>query len=319
VVGGAALVGSQPALAQADNYPSKPVKIVMPFPPGGMGDTLARILAEQLSKEWGQTVIVDNKPGASGMIGNEFVARAAPDGYTLLVAISQLVQAPALYPKLNYDVQKDFTPLHRLAGALSIFATTDPEIKSLKDYAAAAAKAPGTYSYGSYGAGTSSHIYSEIFNQQNKIKTVHVPYKGAAPMLNDMLAGHIKASFTDLSTTLPYLQSGKIRAYAVTGRKRSAQLPDVPTFAEQGISGMDSIGWYGFFGPAKLPQAVTDKIRNTTEKVLRSPEMQAKLASLGLEPIPATGPREDFAQRIQTDLVFWKNAIESSNIKIDLN
>lgn len=317
------LLGSMLALAaqaqstdKADTpYPERAVTLVMPFPAGAMGDTLARILAEQMSKEWKQPVVVDNRAGASGMIGNQYVARAAPDGYTLLLGISQLVQAPALYSKIQYDVQKDFVPLRRIANAVSVFATTDPQIKSVKDYATLAAASPDKYSYGTFGNGTSSHIYAEIFNKYNKIEATQIPYKGSAPLLNDMMAGHVKVSFSDLATALPFIKDGKVRAYAVNGTKRSAVLPDVPTFKELGYPGLDVVGWYGTFAPAKTPQPVIDKITRTLDRILRMPEVQAKLSGFGLE--PASGAPEDFAQRIETDLAFWKRAISAHNIKVE--
>jgi tripartite-type tricarboxylate transporter receptor subunit TctC len=287
----------------------------MPFATGGMGDTLARVVGEQLAREWKQTVVIDNRAGAGGMIGNQAVARATPDGYTLLMSISQLVQAPALGMKVPYDVQKDFVPLVRVAGALSIFATTDPAIKSLKDYIALAQANAAKYPYGTYGAGTSSHIYAEVFNAQHKIKATQIPYKGAAPLLTDMMGGQVPVAFTDLATTLPHIRSGKVKVFAVTGPRRSAALPDVPTFAEQGASDMDVVGWYGMFAPAKTPKDVVDKIRTTLDKVLRLPEVQAKLTGFGLE--PPSGPPEDFAKRIENDLAYWRRVVNDNHIKAE--
>ncbi len=313
----AALAALPWASAQAADiaWPEKTVTLVMPFATGGMGDTLARVVGEQLAREWKQTVVIDNRAGAGGMIGNQAVARAAPDGYTLLMSISQLVQAPALGMKVPYDVQKDFVPLVRVAGALSIFATTDPAIKSLKDYIALAQANAAKYPYGTYGAGTSSHIYAEVFNAQHKIKATQIPYKGAAPLLTDMMGGQVPVAFTDLATTLPHIRSGKVKVFAVTGPRRSAALPDVPTFAEQGASDMDVVGWYGMFAPAKTPKDVVDKIRTTLDKVLRLPEVQAKLTGFGLE--PPSGPPEDFAKRIENDLAYWRRVVNDNHIKAE--
>jgi tripartite-type tricarboxylate transporter receptor subunit TctC len=312
-----ALSASGTAAAQAaKTYPSKPVTIIMPFPPGGMGDVLARLLANALAEEWKQPVVVENKPGASGMIGNAYVSRATPDGYTLLVAISQTVQAPALYPKLQYDIVKDFTPISKLSGAVSLFAVpSNSEIKSLKDFVTLASRSPGKYTYGTYGAGTSSHIYSEIFNKRNNISTVHVSYKGAAPLLNDMMGGHVALSFSDLSTALPFIQAGKINAFAVTGTKRSPALPNVPTFKELGYSGFDVVGWYGLFGPANMPADLVQKISASTIKVMKSPEMQKKLVTLGQDPIASTP--EEFAKDIQSDLATWRSVVAETGIKLD--
>ena len=304
-----------PAQAADTTWPEKTVTLVMPFAPGGMGDVLARLVAEQLAREWKQTVLVDNRAGAGGMIGNQSVARATPDGYTLLMSISQLVQAPALGMKLPYDVQKDFVLLVRVAGALSIFATTDPAVKSLKDYIALAQANPAKYPYATYGAGTSSHIYAEVFNGQHRIKATQIPYKGAAPLLTDMLGGQVLVAFTDLATTLPHIRSGKIKVFAVTGPRRSAALPEVPTFAEQGATDMDVVGWYGMFAPAKTPKDVVDKIRGTLDKVLRLPEVQARLSGFGLEPVQ--GPPEDFSKRIEGDLAYWRRVVGQNNIKAE--
>lgn len=305
----------QIAVAADSSYPSKPVKLVMPFPAGGAGDVLARIMAEGLSKEWQQPVIVENKPGASGMIGNESVARAAPDGYTLLMTITQTVQAPSLIKQLPYDIQKDFTPLRRVADALFLFVTTDPSITSLNKYVELAKASPGKYSYGTYGAGTSAHIYAEMFNNMNGIQAQHIPYKGAAPLLQDMLGGHVTLSFIDLSTALAHVRSGKIKAYAAVSAHRLAVLPEVPTFSELGFKGMDLVGWYGIFAPAGLPHPIAQKIRTSIDQVLATPSIQKKITDIGL--FPATGAPEDFGDRIALDLEKWKQIIHDAGVTID--
>jgi len=301
--------------AATSTYPDRPVKLVMPFPAGGMGDVLARQMAQDLGKLWGQPVVVDNRAGASGMIGSDIVARSAPDGYTLLMGISQLVLAPWIYPKIPYDVQKDFVPLARVADAMAVFVTNDPDIRSLKDYVKLAAKAPDKYSYGTYGAGSPAHIYSEMFNRANSIRTVHIPYKGAAPLMTDLLAGHVTISFSDLATPLPYIQSGKLRAYAVNGTRRSPLLPEVPTFRELGYNDFDVLGWYGMFAPAKTPPEVVSKLRAGIEQVLKSPEWQARLTALGL--LPVTDSTQSFEQKIRDDLAYWHRKVTENNIRID--
>jgi tripartite-type tricarboxylate transporter receptor subunit TctC len=310
-----ALQSAHAADQSASSYPDKPVRIVMPFSAGGMGDVVAREVAAALTKEWGQPVVVDNKPGASGMLGNDFVAKSAPDGYTLLVGISQLVMAPSLYSKIPYDVTKDFTPLTRIADAMSAFITMDPQIKSMKDYVALAKAAPDKYSNGTYGTGTSSHIFSELFNLQNGIRTVQVPYKGVAPMMTDMLGGHVTLSFSDLATPLPYIKDGKVKVYAVTGAKRAPLLPDVPTFSELGYKGFEVAGWYGVLGPAKMPPAIAAKIRDTIARIVRTPDMQARFTELGL--VPVSEAKEDFAQRMRTDQAYWHKAITETKIRIE--
>lgn len=311
----AACLPLAPLMAGANTYPDKPVRIVMPFPAGGMGDIVARLLATDLARLWGQPVVVDNRAGASGMIGNEHVARAAPDGHTLLLTISQVAVAPSLYAKLPYDIEKDFVPLARVADAVSVFITNDPGIRSMKDYVALAAKSPDKYSYGTYGAGTSAHIFAEMFSRANGIRTVHVPYKGAAPMMTDLLAGHVSLSFSDLATPLPYVQSGKVRAYAVTGSRRAPLLPDVPTFGELGYKGFDVNGWYALFAPAKTPPEVVRRLRESIDQVLKAPEMQTRLTQLGL--LPSADAPQAFEQRLRDDLAYWKKAIVDNGIRIE--
>lgn len=304
-----------PLTVAAQAYPDKPVRLVMPFPAGGMGDIVARMLATDLARLWGQPVVVDNRAGASGMIGNEHVARSAPDGYTLLLGISQMALAPSLYAKLPYDVEKDFVPLARVADAVSVFITNDPAIRSMKDYVALAARSPDKYSYGTYGAGTTAHIFAETFNRENGIRTVHIPYKGAAPMMTDLLAGHVSLSFSDLATPLPYVQAGKVRAYAVTGSRRAPLLPDVPTFSELGYKGFDVAGWYALFAPAKTPPEVVRRIREGVDKVLKAPETQARLTQLGL--LPSADAPAAFEQRLRDDTAYWKKAVTDNNIRIE--
>ena len=291
------------------------VKLVMPFPAGGAGDVLARIVANHLNTEWKQPVIVDNKAGASGTVGNAFVAKSAPDGYTLLMTITNVVQAPALNQNVPYDILKDFTPLTRVANAPSLFVTTNPAITSLKQYVEMGSSPSSKLTYGTYGLGTTSHIYAEVFNKRNKVKALHVPYKGAAPLLNDMLGGQVDVAFVDLATALPHIQSGRLRAYAVVGNQRSPQLPNVPTFAEQGFNGLEVIGWYGMFAPAGTPPEIAEKIRSAVEKAVRSPEGKKAISAMGLQ--PATGPREDFQQRLLADLVNWRRIIQEGGVKLE--
>jgi tripartite-type tricarboxylate transporter receptor subunit TctC len=316
-IGYAMLMQSLPCAAQgAQSFPTKPVTIVMPFAAGGMGDTLARLLATHLAAEWKQPVIVENKPGASGMIGNAFVARAKPDGYTLLVAIAQVTQAPALYSKMQYDILKDFTPLSKLANTRAIFATSaTSDIKSLKDYVTRAASNPGKYSFGSFGAGTTAHIYGEIFNKHNNIQATHIAYKGSAPLISDMLGGHVSLAFLDMPTALPYTSSGRLKAHAIAGTTRSPSMPDIPTFKELGYDGFETNGWYGVLGPAGMSPDLTKKISDTLRRIVRSPELKAKLVSLGLEP-EGTTP-EEFRRILQSDLETWTKIIKEGGVTVE--
>lgn len=296
-------------------YPDKVVKLIMPFPAGGAGDVLARILAEGLSREWKQQVIVENKAGASGIIGNNAVAKSSADGYTLLLTITYLVQAPALDVKLPYDVLKDFSALSRVADAPSLLVTTDPQLTSVKRYVELATAAPGKYSYGTYGAGTTSHIYAELFNRRNGIQGVAVAYKGAAPLLQDMLGGQLGLSFVDLATALPFIKAGKMTAHAIVGTRRSPLLPNVPTFGELGYPGLEVTGWYGAFGPSGMKPELSDKIRASFEKVVRQPDVRQRILNMGL--VPAAGASENFQERILSDLVNWRRVIQEGQIKIE--
>lgn len=313
----ALLMQSLPSAAEtAQGYPSKPVTIVMPFSAGAMGDTVARLLATELSAEWKQPVIVENKPGASGMIGNAYVARAKPDGYTLLVAITQVVQAPALVSNLQYDITKDFTALSKLADARMIFVTSaTSEIKSLNDYSVKAVANPGKYSFGSYGAGTTAHILGQMFNKRKNIEATHIPYKGSAPLVTDMLGDHVSLAFMDMSSAMPYIASNKLNGYAVTGTTRSPAMPNVPTFKELGYTGFEVNGWYGLFGPAGLPPEIAKKISDTTARLINAPQTKAKLLSLGLEPSGSTP--DEFRRVIRHDLSVWSNIIKEGGVTIE--
>lgn len=303
-----------PIPADVAAYPDKVVRLVMPFPAGGAGDVLARILADGLSREWKQQVIVENKTGASGIIGNNLVAKSSADGYTLLLTITYLVQAPALNVKLPYDVLKDFTALSRVADAPSLLVTTDPQLTSVKRYVELASAAPGKYSYGTYGAGTTSHIYAELFNQRNGIQGVAVAYKGAAPLLQDMLGGQLGLSFVDLATAMPFIKADKMQAHAIVGTRRSPLLPNVPTFLEQGYPGLEVTGWYGAFGPSGMKPELSEKIRAAIEKVVRQPEIHQRILNMGL--VPAEGARENFQRRILSDLVNWRRIIQEGGVTI---
>src|SRR6218665_1678423 len=232
------------AFAQAGNYPNQVIRIVVPYPAGGGTDTLARMMASHLQTAWNQTVIVENKPGASGAIGNDMVAKAAPDGYTVLMAITAIVQIPPLMPNLPYDVMKDLQPLAQVANTNSILVVPKASpFKDLKDFVTQVKAAPAKYNFGSYGVGTSSHIQGSLLNMQAGLDLVHVPYKGAAPLLQDLRGNQLSAAFIDMATARPHLDAMKV--LAATGSKRNPTLPEVPTFAELGYHSFEPIGWFG--------------------------------------------------------------------------
>src|SRR6185369_1923110 len=302
------------ALAQAASYPSQPIKFVVPYPAGGATDTLARTIAQKLNEAWGQPVLVENKAGAAGTIGNNFVAKANADGYTVLVAITALIQQPPLMDKLPYDPLKDFAPVTFIARSPSMFAVPlDSPAKSLKEFVAMAKANPGKYSYGSYGAGTSSHIQGSLLNMQAGLDMVHVPFNGAAPLVTNLVGGQLPAAFVDSASSRPHLKS--IRPLAVTGTQRMHGLPDVPTFAELGYHDFDPYGWFGLFLPAAAPAPLVQKLSNEVNRILRLPDVTAKIEALGLQ--VAGGKPEEIQKIVRTDAAIYAKIIKDANIRIN--
>ncbi|MFC4521331.1 tripartite tricarboxylate transporter substrate binding protein [Cupriavidus pinatubonensis] len=311
----AGLLGGGSAMAQA-TFPSKSVRLVVPYPAGGATDVLARAIADGLGKAWKRPVVVENRPGASSMIGSEVVARAEPDGYTALLTITTLVQAPSLYTKAPFDPVKDFAPVSELGTTNLVFAVNGAvPATNLKEFIALVRAKPKQYSFGSYGTGSSGHLYGEIFNETAKLDMIHVSYKGEAPELNDLLGGQVPSAVISVMGAKPHNASGRLRALAVTGASRSPQLPDVPTFKEAGIAGMDSLGWFGLLLPAATPRAIIEKFSADVNKVLADPAVRARMNELG---VILTGSTPDaFAQTVQSDYVRWGKVIRTHNIRLD--
>lgn len=303
-----------PALAQ--DYPSKPITIVVPFSPGGATDIMSRTLAERLNARLGKPVLVENKPGAGTMIASEFVSKAAPDGHTLLLAASSLGIAPALYSKVNYDPIKDFTPISLVASVVHVLGV-HPSVpaKNVSELITWAKANPAQANYGSVGAGTSTHLESELFNTMAGTKMQHVPYKGSAPALVDLVSGNINVMFDAYASSKPFINSNKINLLAVTTAQRSKLLPDVPTVAESGLPGYEAMPWLGFVAPAKTPATVVNKFHAELSEVLKEPAVQEKFQSLGLEIIGNT-PSE-FAGFLQKDIVKWAKVVKDSGAKAD--
>ena len=302
--------------AQAQNYPSKPVTIVVPFAPGGATDIMARTLAERLNKRLGQPVIVENKPGAGTMIASEHVARAQPDGHTVLLAASSLGIAPALYAKVNYDPVKDFTPISLVASVVHVL-QVHPSIpvKNVAELIAWVKANPGKANYGSVGAGTSTHLESELFNTMAGVKMTHVPYKGSAPALMDLVGGNLQVMFDAWASSGPFVKDGKTRLLAVTTAQRSKLLPDVPTVAESGLPGYEAMPWLGFVAPAGTPAAAVNRFHAELMEVLKEPEVQDKFRALGLDIIGNTP--QQFADFIKRDIVKWAKVVKGSGAKAD--
>ncbi|WP_439606610.1 Bug family tripartite tricarboxylate transporter substrate binding protein [Hydrogenophaga sp.] len=308
------LLSASPAWAQA-KYPdpNQTIRFVVPYPAGGATDTLARSVAHKLGESWKVPVIVENKPGASGTIGSQFVARAAPDGNTVLFSIVALVQQITLMT-LPYDPLKDFTPITRVAISPSILAVPkETPANNAREFAALVKSQPGKFNFGSYGAGTSAHIQGSLLNMEGGLDMVHVPYQGGAPLVNAMLGNQLSAAFLDAGSSRPHLP--KFKLLGITGTQRVSWLPDVPTFKEQGFNGFEPMGWFGMFLPAGTSKAVVDKFSTESRAILASPEVKEKIEALGL--IPASDTPADFADVLKSDAATYARIIKSANIKLN--
>jgi tripartite-type tricarboxylate transporter receptor subunit TctC len=312
----ALLVGfsQQAALAQ---YPTKPVHIVVPYPPGGAVDAFARVLSQQLSDVWGQQVVVDNRPGASTMIGAEQVAKSAPDGYTLLLSAElTFVTVPHLYEKIPYDPLKDFAPITALVSATQAL-VVNPSLpaKTVKDIATLTRAKPGELSYGSFGIGSTGHLNMEVLQAMTGARFNHIPYSGAGPAMNDVIGGHINLMFASLSIVKGNVQAGKLRMIGVGSDRRSREFPDVPTISESGVPGFEAKSWFGLVAPAGTPPDIIKKINSDVTKIILGPAFAEKyLAAQGLEPI--VGSSDQFLTFIRDETVKWGKVVKDANIKI---
>lgn len=308
----AAGLGAQGALAQA--YPSQTVKIIVPYAAGGATDVLARMVGQKLQEAWGQTVVIENRPGAGGTIGNNLVAKAPADGHTLLMGITAIIQQPPLMANLPYDVFRDFAPITRIAISPSLFAVPpSTPVNTLKDFVALVKATPGKFNYGTYGAGTSSHIQGSLLNLQAGLDMVMVPFAGAAPLVTNMVGGQLTAAFIDMGSARNHLKSFKV--LAVTGTKRLPDLPDVPTFAEQGFQSFDPYGWFGLFLPAATPAPVVAKLNTEVNRILALPDVTARIEGMGLW--VGGGKTEEFAATLKSDAAVYARIIKDANIKIN--
>ena len=303
----------RPAWAQPDEYPSRPVRIVVPFAAGGVADALPRLVGQKLSERWGKPVVIDNKPGAAGNIGMETVARAAPDGYTLgLAPAGNLTVNPILFRKLNFET-RDFVPVTMLAASPNVL-VVNPSVpaRSLKDLVTYARAHPGELNFASPGNGSGAHLAGELLNLEAGVKTVHVPYNGMATALNDVLGGQVQMMFGGISTVLQHVRTGKLVALAVAGPHRLPQLPNVPTVAESGYPGFDVTSWYGLVAPKGTPESVVRKWQADVATVLRDPDVRQKLDGLGLEPVGSTS--KAFGETIATETTKWRAIVHRANI-----
>lgn len=300
-------------IAQAADYPDRPVKIVVPYAAGGGGDVLARLFADKLKNRLGQPVIVDNKAGAGTLIGSEFVAKAAPDGYTLLLTTNSLLIAPIMNAAAKFDPVKDFAPLAPI-GAMAMVLAANPALpaNNAAELIAYMKKNPGKVSFGSSGAGGITHLSGELFKSRAGVSMTHIPYKGAGPALTDLMGGQIDLLFDAMVTAYPYIKSGKLKAIGISNPKRWGGAPDIPTLGESGLPGFEVSGWYGIFAPTGTPAAVIQRLNVETGEIIKDPEFAAKLQALGLTPM--NGDLEGFRKVVGNDFVTWQKVIKSGNI-----
>ncbi len=311
----AALALAPLAAAAQESYPSKPVRIVVPYPAGGVADLLPRSVGAKLSEKWKQPVVVENKPGASGNIGMADGARAEPDGYTLVLApTGNLTVNQFLFKEMPFDVAKDFTPITVLATSPNVL-VVHPSVpaKTFGELIAYAKANPGKLNFSSPGTGSGAHLAGELLNVEAGIKAVHVPYKGMAPAVSDLVGGQVQMMFAGISTALQHIRAGRLVALAIASPKRSAQLPDVPTVAESGIPGFDVTSWYGMVVRSGTPPAVVKKLHADMAEALALPDVKEKLASLGLDPL-GNSP-EDFARMIAAESRKWSEIVQKAGIK----
>ncbi|GAA4355751.1 tripartite tricarboxylate transporter substrate binding protein [Variovorax defluvii] len=308
-------VAHVPSLAQG--YPSRPVTLVVPFPPGGGTDTGGRVIAEQLARRWGQSVVVENKGGAAGQIGAEYVAKAKPDGYTLLLGnIGTQAINPSLYPRMAYDAASAFAPIS-LVAELPLAMMVNPSVpaKTPAEFVALAKSRPGQLSYSSSGAGGAPHLVAEMFKDQTGTFVLHVPYRGGGPAIADLLAGHVQLSFMTVLEASGNIKAGKLRALAVTGGKRVPALPDVPTLSETVLPGFNAISWIGLVAPAGTPKDIVDKIASDVRAVLADESVKARFAALG--GVPRSTTPQEFDKLIADDRQRYAQIIRSRNISVE--
>jgi tripartite-type tricarboxylate transporter receptor subunit TctC len=300
--------------AQAQQYPTKPVRLVVPAAPGGGTDITARIIAPKLSEQLGQQVVVENRAGAGTMIGSEAVARAAPDGYTLLMGISTLAINPAMYKKVPYDALKDFAPISQVVSLPNVLVTHPSlPVKTVKELVAFARARPGQLNYASAGVGTNPHLSMELFLAMTGLKMTHVPYKGAGPGLVDTVAGHVSVMTPSIISGLPHVRGGRLRALGVTSAKRAGGVPDIPTIAEAGVPGYDAVQWFGVLAPTTTPRAIVVRLHGEIVRVLQAADVKGRLSGDGADPV-GNSP-EEFAAFLSAETAKWAKVVKDAGIQ----
>jgi tripartite-type tricarboxylate transporter receptor subunit TctC len=317
ILGGllAALAFTAGTSAHSQQFPTKPIRIIAPFAPGGGTDFIARQVADRLTQKLGQPVLVDNKPGAGGNLGAELAIKSPADGYTLLLIAGSYTVNASLY-KLPYDSGSDISPIIQLSqGPFVVVVPNSVKANNLKEFIALAKAEPGKLSYASAGAGSITHLATELFLDMAKIKVVHIPYKGTGPAQTDTIAGTTQLLFGSVATTLPFVKQGRLRALAVTTPKRISAAPDVPTVAEAGVPGYDVVLWHGLIAPKGVPKPIVDKLNAAANEVVKAKEMEEKLAAEGVT--PAGGTSEAFGKLIKADITRWAAVVKQANVKIE--
>lgn len=306
-----------PVVAQTDSWPAKPIRTIVPFPAGGGTDIVARDVTQKMTGTTKWTFVIDNKPGSGGNLGIDTAAKASADGYNLVIGqTSNLAINPSLYSKLPYDPVKDLTPIGLIGNApLVLVVATDSPFKTLADVVKAAKAQPGHINYATSGNGTVAHLATELFQRETGLKLTHIPYKGAAQGITDVMSGQVQLYMSSVPTLLGHIKNGKLRALAVTAAKRTDDLPQIPTVAESGYKGFEAVTWFGLLGPAKLPAAVVSTVNAELNKALNSPDLRKKLEDQGLNVTPSTA--DEFGKLIKTDIAKWAPVVKDSGAKVD--
>lgn len=316
LVVGALSVATTSFAQTAATFPNQSIRMVVPYPPGGPTDITARVVAAEMMKTLGQNVVIDNRPGASGMIGSEMVTKSAPDGYTLLANASIHVINPSVYPDMRFDAIKDFTPITQLAQVpLVLVVPANSPIKSVKDLVEYAKANPGKVNFGSAGSASAQHLAGESFKIAAGIQMQHIPYKGSAPALTDLAGGQLQLMFDSMPSATPMINSGKLRAIAVTTTKRAKARPDLPTIAESGFPGFDISTWYAYWAPKGTPSDIVEKLSAAAAQALKNPEVIAKYEAMGAEPVGST-PKQ-FAAYVESEAKKWNDIVKKSGAKLD--
>jgi tripartite-type tricarboxylate transporter receptor subunit TctC len=313
---GLSLVATTAFSQAVATYPSRPIKIVVPFAPGGTTDMLARLIGQRLTQSWGQPVVIENKPGAGATLGADVVAKSAGDGYTLLMGAAHHTIAQKVYSKVPYQFDRDFAPITIVAMVPNmVVVNADVPARNIAEFVALAKSQPGKLNYGSAGAGTAHHLIGEMFNLKAGVKLVHVPYKGSAPAVADLLSGQVQLMFDTVTSGLPQVKAGKLRALAVTTAKRSSAMPDVPTLSETVLPGFDVGTWFGLLAPASTPPAIVSKLNAEIVRIIQQPDVRKQMLDAGSEPIGNTS--EQMAAQIRTELDTFETVVKQIKLVVD--